>query len=212
MKIIIKTEDNGIKIVTPNSKKFGPEYKEIMKEIEEDYIEYEDIEVDKPVFVDGETTYQKEIVRKKVKKTRTKEVLDYVIRPYSELEVLKGLSEDQWFLTDQEIDKSDLESRKQLYVDGETIKKDLDWEKRLMPDQLIKKKEIAGISKKMKTETDPVKIAVFMSDLEEIKSKEAGIDNEEKYWAEKALAGLDRAEKDKPEVRTKLEQKIQDLS
>ena len=131
--------------------------------------------------------------------------------PIEECKALDGLFDDDWFVTDQEIDKSDMESRKQLYLDGETIKKDLTWEKRLMPDHIIKKRELSKLNDKIKLELDPAKKIGLFLELEEMKKKKAGSHNEDVFWSEIALAGLETASMDKPDIKKKLQDKIKEL-
>ena len=112
------------------------------------------------------------------------------------------------FVTNQAIDKSDIESRKQLYHDGNEIKKDLLWEKRLMPDNLVKRKHVQYCEKCFKENVEAGKLDQalrFMADLNDAKREKASGHNQSKYWADKALAGLKRAEKDKPKIKAQLE-------
>jgi hypothetical protein len=128
---------------------------------------------------------------------------------------------EEWFVTDQIIDKSDLESRKQLYWEGTEVKKDLAWEKRLMPDQLIKRKAISNIESDIDIEIDKpipdsVKLVKLQRDKEKLSKIKAGPHNEDVIWLNKAIEGLDRkvadGESDKPEIRQKLADKIAELS
>lgn len=148
------------------------------------------------------------------------------LKPYSEMKVLQGLSADDWFLVDADsIDKSDLESRKQLYWENDqdgnpVIKKDLNWEKRLMPDQLIKKKRLAKLEKELDDELakeapNAVVVAKKQRDCEKIKVKKAGPQNEDPFWLDESIKGLNekvaKGESDKPDVRKKLQDKIKEL-
>ena len=119
---------------------------------------------------------------------------------YSECKGLKKYIDQGlgWFLTDEDIDKSDLESRKQLYHDGDTIKKDINWELRLMPDQLIKRKSLQK--------------NFSFSDFE----KRAKAHNDDPYWLNKAIEGLDdrvsKGEADKPLIRQKINDRLNELN
>lgn len=135
------------------------------------------------------------------------------LKPYSECKTLKKYIDDgfEWFVTDQAIDKSDLESRTQLYWDGDEVKKDLLWEKRLMPSFLVKKKHIKSVNEKIdselaKDESDVISALKLQREKEKCENEKC-----ELFWAEKALEGLDRAEVDKPVIRQKLEEKITKL-
>lgn len=138
---------------------------------------------------------------------------------YSECKALKRYSNPSWFVTDQSIDKSDLESRRQLYVEeGSTeIKKDLAWEKILMPDQLIKKKHLKAIQDEIDLEAakqnpDVIKIVKKQSELRQAQNEPAGSKNESAFWAQKAIDGLARASKPKPQIAAKLAAKLQELT
>lgn len=147
-------------------------------------------------------------------------------RPFSDLPALKEYPGLEWYVTEEDIDKSDLESRKQLYWedngDGTTaIKKDLAWEKRVMPDQLIKKKLIermdSEIDELLLADTpDPVVVLSKQREMDKIKKLKAGPQNEDVYWMNKAIEGLDKkvakGEEDKPQIREKIQQKINDLN
>ncbi|NIQ92437.1 MAG: hypothetical protein GWN93_27030 [Deltaproteobacteria bacterium] len=212
MQIIIKKRDGGVLIIKPNAKKFGPERKEVMKEVtHEVHVLREDEET-------GLTYVAKEEV--------VTAVVDRVIRPYSESSGLQRyINPDhvnfvgeihEWFLYDGEIDKSDLESRKQLYWEGDEIKKDYAWEKRLMPNQLIKRKHIKRLRKKVgdelaRTSPNPIDAIAKLLELDECRIEKAGTSNEELFWVEKAVANLDEDGHDKPEIRKKLQDKIKEL-
>lgn len=140
--------------------------------------------------------------------------------PYIECKALKDLDTDkfEWFLTDQQIDKSDLESRRQLYVEeGSTeIKKDLAWEAVMMPDHVIKRKHIKNLNKLLEQESesetaDPMKVVKLWMDVKKNSEKKASASNESPYWIEKAIEGLGRAEKDKPKIKERLEAKLAEL-
>lgn len=131
-------------------------------------------------------------------------------KPYTEIPLLKEYIDMgyEWFLHDGPIDKSDLESRKQLYHDGNIIKKDLSWEKRLMPDQVIKKKHLKRLEAKLDSELeketpDPIVVAKHQRAIEKAK-----VLNTEKgtspVWAEIALENIKDAELEKPLIVEKL--------
>lgn len=110
----------------------------------------------------------------------------------------------------------EIEDWAQLYHENNNLKKDLSWEVRLMPDHLLKRKHLKSLSDKIETELmkdtpDPIVIARLQLDCEKCKKEKAGPHNENLFWAEKALAGLERAEIDKPVIRQKLEEKISKL-
>lgn len=165
-KIILVQPDTSIKIIVPNSKKYGDGKKE-----------------------------------------------------YSECLALKKEINPNWFITDQLIDKSDLESHKQLYVESGTteIKKDLGWEVMLMPDQLIKQKHLKAIQKEIDLElesTDPdiLKILKKQSEIKKLQQEPAENDNSSSFWIQKAIDGLARASKPKPQIEEKLAAKLEELT
>lgn len=181
MPIIVKKSDLGVVIIHPHADKYGPEFKE--------------------VYQDG--------------------VLVRTIRPYSECKGLqKYINPDhpefigevcEWFWQDESIDKSSIESRKQLYHDGNSVKADSDWSVRIMPDQLIKQKHIKALNAELDTHLDnddALNALKKQREIEKAKVIKAGWHNEECFWAEKALQGLSRASKDKPIIREKLERII----
>lgn len=115
---------------------------------------------------------------------------------------------------------SGLESRRQIYHEGNKLKKDLEWSVRLMPDQLIKRKLLNRIKKEMseeaaKPEGNLQKFIKLMDQMNQTQEKKAGILNEDCFWCEKALEGLDarvaKGEADKPEVRKLLKKRIKEL-
>lgn len=141
-----------------------------------------------------------------------------IIRPYEECKGLKPYIElgYEWFLSDQPIDKSDLESRKQLYHDGDVVKKDISWEKSLMPDQLIKKKHLKKLGEDLDIELnseapDPIKTIKLQREIDKCKDHKAGVHNEDCKWCEIALEGLKHADIPKPEIEKKLKDKIKEL-
>lgn len=122
-----------------------------------------------------------------------------------------------------DVDESDLQdetgrdwiSHGPLTVNGEFKKENIsfdeNWSKHLMPDYVIKIKEIKAAREAVKSETDPVKAIVASIELDELKEKEADIDNRDPFWTQKALDGLARAETPKPEIEAKLRAKLAEL-
>jgi len=137
----------------------------------------------------------------------------------------KGIPEgSDWFIYDGIIDKSDLESREQLYwedVDGKTeIKKDLNWEVKLMSDQVVKKKHLNRIRKELdgeleKETPDPITVSKLQRSLDKHKEIKAGPHNEDETWTTIAIQNLDKrvskGESDKPIIRQKLQDKLNEL-
>lgn len=145
-------------------------------------------------------------------------------KPFSECKGLKPYLDQglEWFMCDNDDlpPKSTLESRKQWYHDGNTVKADLSWEIRLMPDQLIKRKHIkrlqAQIGQELEKENpDPVALVKLQRKCDQCKEKKAGNQNEDAYWLEVAQANLDeraaKGESDKPLIREKLTAKLKEL-
>jgi hypothetical protein len=101
----------------------------------------------------------------------------------------------------------------QLHLDAGVLKSDTAWEKTLMPDALVKMKHLTDIEssldEKLASDSPDVVTVLRLQREVDISNKEAA-DNSNKslYWAGKALEGLDRAEIDKPAIRTKLEANI----
>lgn len=146
-------------------------------------------------------------------------------KPFSECKGLKPYIDQglEWFVCDNDDlpPKSTLESRKQWYHEGNTVKADLNWEIRLMPDQLIKRKHIkrlqAQIDEELKKENpDPIALMKLQRKCEQCKDKKAGNQNEDSYWLEIAQANLEeritKGESDKPLIQKKLQAKIKELS
>lgn len=226
MPLIVKKSDSGIIIIHPNNEKYGPELKEFYEdrlvnenEEYEDYETYEDYELE----TDSEGNEKIITVEKqrKVLKTRVVQVkksfLVKTIRPYSECKALQPYIEQgfEWFWQDEQVDKSDIESRKQLYHDGNQIKKDLSWEIKLMPDQLIKKKHTRALNAELEihlSNNDTLNALKKQREIEKIKDIKAGPHNEDSFWLQKSLDGLSRASIDKPIIRKKLQDKIAELS
>lgn len=104
-------------------------------------------------------------------------------------------------------DKSKLESRCQLYHEGDSIKIDSAWERRVMPCQLIKSKEIkyqtALIDAELAKEApDAVELVRAQRKIEQVKT----MTDVETY--EMAIENLARAEVAKPEIEAKLQEKV----
>lgn len=143
-------------------------------------------------------------------------------KPFTELDDLKkyiaqGL---KWFACDNNDlpAKSAMESRKQWYHDGDKVKVDTNWELRVMPDHLIKKKQLKKLAAKLDQcidSGDALEALKAHRDHEKCKTMEAGIHNEDKVWTELALANLDKrvadGQADKPVIREKLLKKIKEL-
>lgn len=88
------------------------------------------------------------------------------------------------------------------------VKRDVGFFKKLMPDYLIKEKEIAAKIEEIKAETDPLNAVKLQIELSELKEKNAGFGNDDPFWSQKALDGLSRAETEKPEIEAKLKSKL----
>jgi hypothetical protein len=136
----------------------------------------------------------------------------------SNCKAIKPYLNKEWFVTDQLIGKSDIESHKQLYVEPNSIeiKKDLAWEKVLMPDQLIKRKHINHLQSLLDAELDkqspdPVTVVKMQRQIQKEHAIPASAGNDSEYWLEKSIEGLARAPKQKPEVEAKLNAKLQEL-
>lgn len=127
-------------------------------------------------------------------------------------------------LTESDIPKG--VSIEQMYPDFEEngepyIKVDHDWSIKMMPDILIKKKREEKLKDEIKSEIskdspDPLLVVKKRQELDESKENIANKGyNESVYWAEKALEGLDArvkgGEPDKPVIRKKLQDKLQEL-
>lgn len=145
--------------------------------------------------------------------------------PFSEVnELKKHIGEGRkWFVCDNDDlpAKSSLESRKQWYHDGDSVKADLTWEVREMPDQIIKKKHLKKlcelIDSELATEVpDPIALLKCQREHDKAKAVKAEGQNENPFWIEVALKNLDarvaNGESDKPVIREKLIAKIQELN
>jgi len=145
-------------------------------------------------------------------------------KPFSECKGLKPYLDQglEWFVCDNNElpSKSTLESRKQWYHDGNTVKADLSWEIRLMPDQLIKRKHIKRLQAQIdeelsKENSDPIALMKLQRKCDQCKEKKAGPHNEDVFWLEIAKINLDervaKGEEDKLVIREKLQDKIQEL-
>lgn len=127
-------------------------------------------------------------------------------RPYSEYPTLT--KESVWFWTDQKIDKSDLESRAQLYWDGESVKKDIGWDVAVMPVDVLCRKHRSRCDKKLDDELakeapDPIKIAKIQ------REKEKCLSWTDKEWYQQALKNMDEDGHDKKLIRKKLKEKLE---
>ena len=122
-----------------------------------------------------------------------------------------------WYITDEIIDKSDIETREQLYWEddpttGKTlIKKDFGWNVKLIPYQHIrikyKKRLLKKIGEELSKETpDQVKLAKLNYELSTI------MDKTEKEWYEIALKNIEEDKHSKPDIVNKLNDKIKELS
>lgn len=144
--------------------------------------------------------------------------------PYSECKALQPYIDEglEWFICDHEDlpSKSDCESRKQLYHDGNSVKIDTDWSIRLMPDQLIKKKHLARLCKKIDAELEketpcPISLAKLQRSHSICKDKKAGVNNDDHFWSKIALENLDDHEasggEEKKTICEKLKAKIKEL-
>lgn len=229
--IIVKKSDGGVIIISPNTKKYGPVAETIYKEV--DHVEeVNGIETITKIVQGAPITYEIDKVTKVPTKRR---VIDRVIRPYTEEKALQKYIDPNnpefvgevhdYVIVDTKPSKVGLESRKQLYweLDGNgntVIKQDLAWEKRLMPDQVIKKKHLDSLKARVETMlgadiVDPVELTRAQHEHTKIKDMKAGPQNENPFWINLALTNLDKrvakGESDKPNVREKLLAKKQEM-
>lgn len=228
MPAIVKKTDSSVVIIHPNNEKYGSEYKEITQlfdEVETKIIEEEVIDENNWVEIDGEKVFEKKIISREEKNMVQVERVVKVIRPYSECKgLLKYIDEThpefvgivhEWFWKDEQIDKSDLESREQLYHDGtDEVKKDLTWSKVLMPTFLIKQRHIDNISKTLDTELakdSPDAIVALKLNQQKEAAKKLDIQKDEKEIYQIAIEGLARSEKDTTAIKAKLEDKIAEI-
>ena len=116
--------------------------------------------------------------------------------------------------------KKGIESRKQLYHDGDKIKVDSKWEHRLMPDQLIKKKHIDRLNSKLDNHLsgknpDTIEVLRIHREIDKHKSIKAGPQNEDTHWLNIAHQNLDENVKnghnDKNNIRKLLNEKISEI-
>lgn len=137
------------------------------------------------------------------------------LKPFSEeVSLKKYLSEGHsYFLcSDDEIpSKLNLESRKQLYHDGDAIKIDSAWEVRIMPTALIKQKHHAKLDTKLDAELEkPSPDIVSLMKMQ--REKDASKNWTDEEWHLQALKNLDekvqKGEPDKPVIRKKLQEKL----
>lgn len=155
----------------------------------------------------------------------TKDASDKSKRHFTKAKALKNLNSNDYFLVDENPKPKDIESRKQLYWENDSdgnprVKIDYSWEKRIMPDQLVKKKYLARLNKNFtdsvnEQNPDTIKCLKLYSKIEECKNIKAGIHNESSFWTQVAIDGLDekvaKGEIDKPLIRQKLIEKLNEL-
>ncbi len=121
-----------------------------------------------------------------------------------------------WYVTDEIIDKSDLETREQLYWEddpatgGTLIKKDFGWKVKLIPAAHIRLKHKKRLIRKIGEELanaspDQLAIARLNHELCCI------MDKTDKEWYEQALINLAEDGHDKPEIVVKINEKIKEL-
>lgn len=148
-------------------------------------------------------------------------------KPYSSCKGLIPYVENgfHWSVLDKRVDKSDIETREQLYweekPDGTTlVKKDYDWAVKLMPEHIIKKRHLKRLQKELddeleKPSPDAVALIKKQRECDKCRDMKAGNQNEDPYWIEVALKNLDKrvsgGEPDKPEIRKKLQDKLKEL-
>lgn len=135
-------------------------------------------------------------------------------RPYSELPALKKYIDEglEWFVMDHSKfpSKDGLESRQQIYHDGNEIKVDTNWEIRLMPIHLIKEKHLEFLDDKIDLELDkPSPDPIVIAKLQ--REKEKAQDFTEKQWYEQAMKDMDEQGVQKPVITDKLQVKIASL-
>lgn len=127
-----------------------------------------------------------------------------------------------YFVTDMKNipSKKGIESRKQLYHDGDEVKFDSKWEYRLMPDQLIKSKHITRLNSKLdkllsSKNADPIEALRIAREIEKHKAVAAGPHNTDLHWLKVADSNLDErvksGESDKPKIRKAIKAKLEDL-
>lgn len=144
--------------------------------------------------------------------------------PYSENKMLKSFIEQglEWFICDNSElpKKTELESNQQLYCEDNKVLIDTEWSKMLMPEHLIKTKIIKRKkndleSELLKEDIDPIKIIKINQEIlsyQETPAYGTKLTNAHKiFWAELALVGLLRADKEKPIIKEKLEEKIKKI-
>lgn len=124
----------------------------------------------------------------------------------------------EWFV----IDKADLpskvglDSREQLYWDGNEVKIDSDYSKILMHDGTIRRKHMKWLNEQINTELqktspDLLKIQRWQNEYRICKEKKPKHFSRDVFWLEKALIGLERSPNEKSEIRQALQSKINEL-
>lgn len=149
----------------------------------------------------------------------------FLVRDIKDAPALKNLSPDDYFFVDSNPKPKDLESRRQLYWENDSegkpqVKIDKNWEKRIMPDHIIKqkflKRKMATLRSELEIENPDIVSAMKLRiDLDDVKNRKASSFNEDSFWLEKAVEGLDervaKGETDKPGIRAKIVEKITEL-
>ena len=149
------------------------------------------------------------------------------LKKYSESMAFKKIEEQgfKYKQCDGKFDKSEIESRAQIYWEdlpnGDfEVKKDLTWDVKIMPDEIIKKKLLKKLQKSLdeelaKNDGDAFSALRLHREIEKLKSIKATNQNENPFWIEKAIEGLDtkvaNGESDKSKIRKILKDKIKQL-
>lgn len=124
-----------------------------------------------------------------------------------------------WFPINFEVWKSikshpSLETREQIYYDGNNLKIDLPWEVMLMPPSVVKDRHIKKLNQKIQDQLnsenyDVIKILALNHE------KDTCEDWDTLRWYERALVNIDErvlnGESDKPTIRQKLQAQINEL-
>ncbi len=99
-----------------------------------------------------------------------------------------------------------------LHFDGEckpeNLKQDSEWQERLMPNFLVRKKLLM---RKLTGQNTSKNFDEYIKHASEINELLLRNTEDELFWAEKALDGLQHAEKDKAKIQEKLKAKIESL-
>ena len=104
----------------------------------------------------------------------------------------------------------------QLYFEGKDLKADTSWEKKLMPDFLIRKKRLEDIETELDSEVDletpdVVKITKLAREKEKLLAKKLEPGNTDVEILQLAQADLAKSGKSKPTIENTLMEKIQEL-